>query len=361
MIDFPWISANIFDENGQHLFRPAIISKVGTLSVGIIGLTGKGINAYPGARVGDWRESLPEQIAQLQATCDMLILLSNLSDDENLEIAQNYRQLDIIVTSSPTQSGDITPFVFGDSLLAQSEGRGKYIGKLQLKWHPYGTWMATSPTKSGQADQLVSLETKETKIAENNTTPVSPNTFNSTFLPVKPASSGDSVDTIVQDIKKSTNAYQKARLISQGSEIPNKTKEVLRMHDFTGVPYCISCHEKQAAFWAGTAHAEAFTTLVKTGQAYNPECLPCHSTGGIITPSSSHEARDMLLLLPENRQIIGCEVCHGPGKQHSLAPDSIQLVRIPTKKICVGCHTPERDGGFHYEKKMAKIACPNSL
>ncbi|HBG18625.1 MAG TPA: hypothetical protein DDY32_04935 [Desulfobulbaceae bacterium] len=196
-------------------------------------------------------------------------------------------------------------------------------------------------------------------MAENNATPVCPNTFNSTFLPVKPVSSGDAVDTIVQDIKNSTNAYQKARLISQGGEIPPKTKDVLQLHEFTGVPYCTSCHEKQAAFWATTAHAGAFTTLVKSGQGYNPECLPCHSTGGNITPSSSHEGRDMLLLLPENRQIIGCEACHGPGRQHSLAPDRIQPVRIPAQKICAGCHTPEQDDDFHYERKMGKIACPN--
>lgn len=335
-IGFPWISANIFDLDGRLLFRPAIIRKAGTLNVGIIGLTGKGQNDYPGTRIGDWRESLPEQIAELQATCDMLILLSNLPDDENLEIARDHSQLDIIVAASPTQPGNITPFMVGDSLLTQSAERGKYIGKLQLKWHPHG-------------------------IAKNNTTPAYPNTFNATFLPVKPSSSGDSVDTIVQDIKNSTNAYQKARLISQGGEIPPQTKEVLRLHEFTGVPHCNSCHEKQAAFWAATAHAGAFTTLVKSGQAYNPECLPCHSTGGNITPSSSHEEKDMLLLLPENRQIIGCEACHGPGRRHSLAPDRIQPVRIPTQKICVGCHTPERDDGFHYERKMVKIACPNGL
>lgn len=392
---FPWISANIFDDDERLVFSPTVVIKrTGAPDVGIIGLTGKSENNSFWARIGDWRETLPEHLAQLESTCGLLILLSNLSDDENSEIAKMYPQIDVIVASSPTRYGNQAPQVVGDSLITQSDGRGTYLGKLELKWHPQGSWLATSPTESherlqekvaaielqikkyqegkSEADQeydkkltemLNSKQSVEDRITSLESViaeqkePVFTNTFNSTFLPVKPRPSGNEVDTIVQDIKKSISAYQKTRLKEKG-QIDQQAGEALQLSQFAGVAACTSCHEKQFAFWTETAHARAFATLVNTGQNYNPECLPCHVTGGSISPVSSFAKKDLLLVLPEDRQAVGCEVCHGPGRQHSLNPGNVLPTRKPAEQKCINCHTPEHDDDFDFSTKMNKTACP---
>jgi len=392
---FPWISANIFDDDERLVFPPMVIVKrSGAPDVGIIGLTGKSENGSFWARIGDWRETLAEHLAQLRSTCGLVILLSNLSDDENIEIAKNFPQIDVIVASSPTRYGNQAPQMVGNSLITQSDGRGKYLGKLELKWHPQGSWLVTSPAESKKhlqdriaaidlqiqkyqegkseedpqydrkltemldsrksvEDRLTSLETV---IAEQKK-PVFTNTFESTFLPVKPRSSEDEVNTIVQDIKKSISAYQKTRLKENG-KIDQQAGEALQLTQFAGVAACKSCHEKQSAFWTATGHARAFATLVNTGQNYNPECLPCHVTGGSISPVSSFAQKDLLLVLPEDRQAVGCEACHGPGRQHSLNPGNVPPTRKPTEQKCLNCHTPEHDDDFNYSTKMNKAACP---
>ncbi len=392
---FPWISANVFDEHEQPVFAPSVVIKnEGLPDVGIIGLTGKSDTAPSWARIADWREILPKQISRLESISGLLILLSNLSDAEHQEIAENYPQIDIIIASSPTRYGNQAPLFVGNSLITQSDGRGKHLGKLDLKWHQNGSWLANSPTESHKhlqdrlsvadsqiqkfregtnethpeykrkltellnyrksiEDQLTSLELV---IAEQE--PVPANTFDSTFLPVKPLASGDDVDTIVQDIKKSIAAYQKVRL-KQDEQIQQKAGEALQVSQYAGFDTCRSCHEKQSAFWASTSHAKAFTTLVEAGQNYNPECLPCHVTGGSISPVSSYSQKGLLLVLPENRQSVGCETCHGPGKQHSLDPEKSGSIRKkPIEKSCVACHTPEHDDDFDYTIKMNMAACP---
>lgn len=393
---FPWISANVSDEDGRPLFPPYLmVKREGNPVIAIIGVTGK-TESPSWARVHDWRETLPELMAQLESVSGMLILLSNLSDDENQEIIQRFPQIDIIVTSSPTRRGNQLPVVVGRSLLTQADGRGKYLGKLDVNWHPQGSWLISSPAESQKhlesriatidlqiqkyreensashldyeqkltkmlnhkKSLLNQLSALETSIAEEMHKLVYRNSFDATFLPVRPLPSGDAVDAIVDDIKKSIAAYQKARL-RQNGQPDKKTEELLQVTQFVGADTCKGCHEKQTAFWSQTAHARAFATLVSKGQNYNPECLPCHVTGGNITQASPYARKDLLLVLPETRQSVGCETCHGPGREHALDPLNIRLIRKkPSEKSCLNCHTPEHDDDFNYSAKMDKAACP---
>lgn len=337
---FPWISANILDEKGQLVFPPTmVVKRAGAPDIGIIGLTGRGENDSDWAQIGDWRKALPEHLARLKSTCGPVVLLSNLSDDENAEIAKNFHEIDIIITSSPTRYGNQPPQASGNGLITQSDGRGKYLGKLELTWQRPGPWAAAQETGTSTRQESTAV-----------------NSFLATFLPVRPGASGDEVDTIVQDIKKSINAYQKVRLRENGP-IDQLAGERLQLAQFAGSAACKSCHERQSAFWSETAHARAFATLVNSGQNYNPECLPCHVTGGNISALSSFAQKDLLLVLPENRQAVGCETCHGPGRQHADTPAKVQVLK-PTKQKCIGCHTPEHDDAFDFAVKMNSAACP---
>ncbi len=54
-------------------------------------------------------------------------------------------------------------------------------------------------------------------------------------------------------------------------------------------------------------------------------CVECHSDVGEKLQSDKHAS-------------LTCEVCHGPGATHVLAPDSAKLLKPATREFCGTCH-----------------------
>ncbi len=142
---FPWVAANVYDKNNNLLFPPHIIKQLATMTTGIIGLTGNDGHSIAGCTIGDWRESLQKEITLLENRCDMLVVLSSLSESENREIQRDFNQIDIIVAADRKRA-NIQPQAVQNSLLIQSGDRGKYLGKLDITWNGRGNWLAGSPT-----------------------------------------------------------------------------------------------------------------------------------------------------------------------------------------------------------------------
>ena len=136
---FPWLSANILDAENKPVFKPAtVISRAG-LAIGIIGLSDPATRVSDKTRVVDWREILPGQVATLEKTCDLLVLLSTLPGQDNLEISKNYPQLDILLTADRRQ-GNTAPRLVNNTLVAQTASQGKYLGVLTVAWNPDRPW-----------------------------------------------------------------------------------------------------------------------------------------------------------------------------------------------------------------------------
>ncbi len=120
---------------------------------------------------------------------------------------------------------------------------------------------------------------------------------------------------------------------------------------YTGVKDCASCHFKQYLAWKKTGHSKSFDLLPQQYQA-NPACLKCHTTG-FGEPTGYKGPTDV------NLQGTTCEVCHGPGSNHSevckgfgkekLTPEQERIARdtiwlmIP-KNVCVECHAVQGHG-----------------
>ena len=237
---FPWVAANVYDENNNPLFQPYVIKKSGNITIGIIGLTGDMGKNIGGFLIGDWRKALRTEIAALEKSCDMLVVLSNLNLSENKELQNDFKQIDIIVTADKKGS-NIQPQIATTTLLVESGGRGKYLGRLDISRSGAGNWSAESPGSlaqlqnrlasiDNQLNQLTKLHNKtdsdlSQKIARlqssrilyinqitakendpsgNKSQPGK--TYKAFFVPVKPASGGEVIDSIVQGIKKSTAA-----------------------------------------------------------------------------------------------------------------------------------------------------------
>ncbi|KPK00615.1 MAG: hypothetical protein AMJ60_00625 [Desulfobacterales bacterium SG8_35] len=126
---------------------------------------------------------------------------------------------------------------------------------------------------------------------------------------------------------------------------------------FTGWLTCAPCHAPQTDFWKKTGHSSAFQTLAEQEQQFNLDCLPCHVTAEYKDIQIS-ENTATLLSLPAALQQVGCEVCHGPGKDHAASQDPAAISRKPDANICTRCHTSERDEEFNYDNDVERIACP---
>ncbi|MCP4343244.1 MAG: hypothetical protein GY799_31315 [Desulfobulbaceae bacterium] len=391
---FPWVAANIFDRQGKLLFSPHIIKKIGSLTVGIIGLTGAARNGIKDVVIGDWRQAVQTQLALLEKNCDMLVVLSNLSTAVNRELQRDFNQIDIIVAADQ-RGRNIPPLVKEKSLFVQSGGRGKYLGKLDITWQGSGNWSdGRSPSAKALTDLQNRLRTLDIQLhrlekqpdltstiisqkidrlqssrqliadqiaqlaAEHPEKETKPSKrFNSSFLPVKPRPSSERIGIIVQDIKKNINTFNKYRRSKLQADNPT-VRLALQSDEIAGIASCFGCHEKQTAFWKNTRHAKAYETLAQRGQSFNLQCLPCHVTAGKVSATSVHSELLYLLTLSNERQTIGCEVCHGPGKRHLFSPDDVSPVRLPAYDICIQCHSPDRDSNFDYQKKLTSISCP---
>ncbi len=136
---FPWLSANLLDQQGRPVFELVRIKKIGRIKAGIIGLTGAVSPLPAGITRDDWRTVLPALIKKTTPQCDILILLSSLSPAENQEIAQEFPTLHLILTAGPG-SGNMNPQHVNNTLITQTGSQGKYQGILHINWEKSGKW-----------------------------------------------------------------------------------------------------------------------------------------------------------------------------------------------------------------------------
>lgn len=162
-------------------------------------------------------------------------------------------------------------------------------------------------------------------------------------------------------------------------------------HVFVGSQKCATCHKKkllgrQFAVWKAGPHAKAFETLgsdraadfaeaagIEDDPQEADECLRCHVTGYGL--SAERFARRKPIL----EDGVGCESCHGAGKdfRNEKVMSDFELakskgLKIPTDADCRVCHNdespawdPEKfvlsDGshaGFDFDQAVALIAHP---
>jgi 2',3'-cyclic-nucleotide 2'-phosphodiesterase (5'-nucleotidase family) len=150
---FPWLSANLLDQNGHPLFATSRIRKVGKIKAGLIGITGTTPSLPEGVVRADWQVILPSLIKKTAPQCDILILLSSLTPAENQEIATRFPTVHIILANNQ-DNGNMPPQLINNTLITQTERQGKYQGILTIAWHKSGKW------ETAQAEELTTLRNR---------------------------------------------------------------------------------------------------------------------------------------------------------------------------------------------------------
>ena len=123
---------------------------------------------------------------------------------------------------------------------------------------------------------------------------------------------------------------------------------------YIGVEACGDCHQHEAAadFWKTTVHAHAWKTIVDVDKQWSFDCISCHTTGYGQKGGSAMAHVDGLT-------DVQCEVCHGPGSLHAAKPKVVKMpVIAPDQRVCKTCHTPEHSDTFSYEAYLRDILGP---
>lgn len=375
---FPLLSANLVGHDGALLFKPMAHLERAGLRIALIGLTGHPPAPAPlpaAVRIAPWREVLPPILSEIAAHHDLVILLSSLSAAENRAIAEEMPAVHILVQAGAARQ-NMAPQLINNTLLLQTGPEGKYQGRLTIQWtasqkwqqeeNPLLTlqkeydrlgWLIDRVRKKGgpavvyqgnAAKQKDFLETearhrelagriREMAAKEDEQTPAA--TYAHHFVAMPPELADDvEIAALLREARQQANQLRRERGVASQ-----------RFRSYTGSLGCRSCHESQYQAWAQTPHAAAYATLADKDQNHNPNCVFCHVTG--IDEETAH----LEAMLPEHLKAVGCEACHGPGRQHAADPRLSPPPFTPGPDLCGRCHTAERDDTFNYAGDIKKV------
>lgn len=117
--------------------------------------------------------------------------------------------------------------------------------------------------------------------------------------------------------------------------------------DFVGSEACGKCHSEAYDIWKKTSHSWALKTLEDDKHDRDPDCVGCHVVG--LDLETGFRDRITTPLLAD----VGCESCHGPGKEHAMNP-TVKMGPAG-KASCLPCHKPENSPNFDFEAYWKKV------
>ena len=118
--------------------------------------------------------------------------------------------------------------------------------------------------------------------------------------------------------------------------------------EYVGSKSCSACHEEEySTFMKYSKKAHSWDKVEKMLPKLEPQerqnCFKCHTTGyqkgGFVSYDKTPQFAD-----------VGCETCHGPGKEHVNSEGDPELITLtPTIDPCSQCHNSQRVADFYYK------------
>ena len=245
-------------------------------------------------------DKLNSLLFEVQKQSDFVVGLSHSPIVVNRTLAQKYPNLSAILSPYEGETEKV-----GDVLLAYCNSKGKTLGALML------------------TDRNIDISSKAQQIALT-----------------EQVSDDLEVRELLDDFYHQVATDHQLQIVSHRlfSSEPFEQDE---RNSYIGSQACQECHQKEFSQWSHSSHATAFNTLRTVGREYYPECVPCHVTG------SGYESGYEIWNTERAHLVdVGCETCHGPGKQHTYTPLKENIRGQVSEKVCVTCHTPEHSPGF---------------
>jgi len=347
IVDAPFISANIVDQNNKLVFPPYKIITVDDLKLGFLGVVSSEFvkKSETGLSVLNIENQVQKYIPEVGKQCDLIILLADARDNEIERIAATNSDIDVILGGSTfNYSENDKPTRLGKTIIHKTGAIGKYLGRLRLdikqtssaqieNFEGYNIQLDDNVSDNDEILEILDEYRKELKTTD--------------FTKQSDASE----DGKVKIVEKADSASQADNESLAGTDLENETPA---FRDFTGALKCAECHREIYNKWRLTPHANAFITLAREQQENNPNCFGCHSVGfkrlgGFIDPETTPK-------------LVGvqCESCHGGGAAHILAiklnKSSPAITKTVPEFFCTRkCHDNEWSPGFKMSEKWPLI------
>ncbi len=289
-VSFPFLDSDLTQDSDSYL-----IETVGGKRVAVVGFS---INDT--SEIGFVSDRFRSLLSKTQKQSDFVIGVSHSPPEVNRALAQKYPNLSAILSPSEGETEKI-----GDVLLAYCNSKGKTLGALML------------------TDKAIKIASQVQQIALTEHVSDDPDVRELLDSFYGQVASDHQLQTVSHRLFSSEPFEQDDN------------------NSYMGSQSCQECHQKEFSQWSHSSHATAFNTLRRVGREYYPECVTCHVTG------SGYES-GYQIGNPEREHLVdvGCETCHGPGKQHVYTPVKENIRGQVPEKVCMECHTPEHSPGF---------------
>lgn len=306
----PLLSPSLYNpDTRSYMFQNYIIQNTGIIKTAVITLISPALLSF-------FPDSLRQQIGieapeaswkrfgpLLQEKSDIIILVSHMGYDKDVDFLQKNSNIDILI-SGHSQMLLQEPEKLGNSLLLASGKNGEYVGLLQV-----------------QLDSLNRMMS-----------------YNNELIPLIAEKVGESaqIRCLIDEYNVQLQKQLKQQAIAAGRK-------------FFGSDFCGGCHVREFASWQKTAHYTALDTLTAMGKEGNPSCLDCHTTG------YGYPGGFVSKIETPTKGGIGCEECHRIPPNTEFISDTAHKNLPLIEKWCTRCHKKPHIVDFNYEQMKKKV------
>jgi nitrate/TMAO reductase-like tetraheme cytochrome c subunit len=226
---------------------------------------------------------------------------------------------------------DIKKLLSTGELTGQSNPKIGSIGKLEGKLPiDLRTSPQTSPSSTSKPEIGSALGNLNSKSSEN--------------LPIVWLKSN--FDKMLSPVDQTMKIYYQG----EKQRFNDNVKNLMPFHassSYKGSEACQRCHQSEYDVWKRTDHADAIHTLKAVKKEEHISCIGCHVVG--------YEKKGGYLNKKHTPHLagVGCESCHGPGKEHMKNPSVNRL--DGGKFVCTECHVAPHSPKFEFDSYWEKI------
>ena len=372
----PPISATWVSESGSPILPPSKIIEIDSLRVGVIGLSAKMADDHwfdeERSQV-QWKDPIlaaRETLNTLPEDLDLTIALSNLNEADNERLATEVPELTLLLSTKGSLM-DEPRAISGEEeghgvLWVETPDRGRFLQLITLR---LGSIAQMRPILAPPLQDWRDLRTARAQRLKKRTEgDLSADDLHASEALFKEMGRGRNlalVDTIPlakdldpTDEENATTVSQRVSqfkddTLTQAAKIAAAPLPPLQPA-FASSGACVNCHTQEFGRWSYSSHARAYETLQREGQAENPECVACHSTGFAQPGGFGTLERTNI----RKFKAVQCEACHGPLKGH---PHDKRVEALPiTAERCIGCHDQANSPDFEFDSYLWHATCQSN-
>lgn len=366
----PYVAANL-ECGGSHPFPASKVVERGGIRMAAVGILPADLSV-PGCTTSPPGQALADALKGLDA--DVIVVLSGESATVTERLLDDHPEVDVLLAPDNKQLS-AAELLDSGALRVGAGTRGRQLGALHLTlvpgaqgWRDEGALGELAERRDNAAKRLDEARgrlEKATTDQEKLRTQTQVDFYGKQVADYteRLSRAGDEkgtknlarhqllpLDTAVVDDPE-VAALVSAAKDRIAAAAPKADDEARYDGPYQGAERCAACHPAETAQWKATPHAEAWAALVNVKRQLDQECWSCHVTGAGQPEGPRHPGEAMVAGLVN----VGCESCHGPGKQHLAAP-AAALAVAPTKTLCETCHDGVKDEGrFDFDTYLPKV------